>query len=99
MSTRKEEHVAVAAFTVHMLNKLRSNAHKGHWADDSLDELVERVQEELDELVAEIKRPRKNKLSMTRLKKIISEAADVANMAMMIADNCEESLRDLGDPT
>jgi hypothetical protein len=61
----------VLAFAWLMEDKLRQNDHKGGWKECSFDYLMHRLVQEQDEL---LKQPH------------ISEAVDVANFAMMIAD-------------
>jgi multidrug efflux pump subunit AcrA (membrane-fusion protein) len=58
------------------------NDHKGGWEDDAWGALFVRVIIEVDELHAELSKARIDPVAIGR------EAADVANMAMMIADNC-----------
>lgn len=55
--------------------KLSLNAHKGGWQNESIDYLLRRLHEELRELDDGLALPRAD-----------HEAADVANMAMMVAD-------------
>lgn len=62
---------------------LRENDHKPGWQSDTLEELLERLEEEVDEL-------KSGRLSN---EDVIREAADVANFAMMIADNARRSGR------
>lgn len=72
---------AVADFTVHMKHKLLMTRHREHWSTLDTDTLFDRLREELEELrMAIVHDDRKS---------IISEAADVANFAMMIADNAQ----------
>lgn len=72
MSIRKE----VMWFARKMEEKLRENDFKGHWSDSSEQDLLDGLKEEVRELYAAI-----------TLNEIVDEAVDVANMAMMIADN------------
>lgn len=67
-------------FRGRMVQKLRANDHKRGWEDDGYEDLLLRLREETAELARAI---RKNRPPAT----IIKEAADVANFAMMIADN------------
>jgi len=69
-------------FTGEMEKKLRANDHKDGWDFPPLDWLFERLLEEVEELRVEIV-ARKSAHN-------ISEAADVANFAMMIADRVRE---------
>jgi len=72
----------VDAWAKRMLDKLFENAGKGGpdgWEEDPPAELIERVREELEELVVAMKKKRSART-------IYEEAADVANMVMMVAD-------------
>jgi hypothetical protein len=69
---------AVRVFSVGMLKKLLINGHKAHWETVDCDYLFDRLLEEVQEL--------KDARSGTA-KQIIDECYDVANFAMMIADN------------
>lgn len=74
-----EDKHAVDEFSGVMLEKLRENRHKAHWKHVSREWLVGRLHDELDELLSAIESDQP--LS------IVYECADVANFAMMIADN------------
>lgn len=69
-------------FAKQMELKLRANDHKRHWSEVHLDYLIDRLFQEANELWRAIQNgePAAN---------IVKEAADVANFAMMIADNAE----------
>lgn len=69
----------VRLFAEQMELKLRKNDHKGHWDVCRPGYLIDRLKEETKEL--------EKILYSENPKQIISEAADVANFAMMIADN------------
>lgn len=83
-------------FAEQMERKLRKNDWKGGWQDDTEESLLERIQEELDEAkeAYENLRDERNKLICCRdqeridklKRELINELADVANMAMMVAD-------------
>ena len=66
----------VLAFAAVMESKLRANDHKTHWRECSLDYLLTRLEQEALEL----------REAINCGDGVISEAADVANFAMMIAD-------------
>ena len=70
-------------FAKAMENELIANSDKGGWQDCSLQYLINRLKQELGELERAIA---KNESKH----RIVSEAADVANFSMMIADNYEE---------
>jgi hypothetical protein len=72
-----------------MERKLRSNEHKGGWQDCSVVFLVNKAQEELDELKAIILGIHQGQLPSNYFG-LVDEAADVANMVMMIADNARK---------
>lgn len=76
VSVREE----VARFARVMEAKLRVNDHKAHWRDTSIMDLLIRLREEVDELAQEV-------VAGTDPLAIVFEAADVADIAMMIADN------------
>ncbi len=67
-------------FAEKMEDKLKANDHKTGWINDDWDELYDRLLEESKELYRECGKFTKDE------SKIIGEAADVANFAMMIAD-------------
>lgn len=71
---------AVSCFSLQMVENLNNNIHKGHWAGETNVYLLERLREEMEELELAVMRG-------ADLKTVLSEAADVANFAMMIADN------------
>ncbi len=74
----------VAAFAQLMERNLRADDHKGGWDDMSNVELLSSIKDEYDEL----DRAARVVGIQDRKAKITHEAADVANFAMMIADNC-----------
>ena len=59
-----------------MVFKLEKNVHKGRWEDLSVQEAFQRLMDEVEELQSEIG---------GNTMKIVMEAADVANFAMIIA--------------
>lgn len=69
----------VVAFAVEMERVLRRHDHKGGWDHCTPAHLSRRLREELDELVDAVK-------SGQAPEKILDEAVDVANFAMMVAD-------------
>lgn len=71
----------VDAFADKMESELRKNDHKSPWSDESIYWLGERLDEEVKELHEAIVDPK------STWEKVVSEAADVANFCMMIADN------------
>jgi len=74
----------VVWFAEHMEGQLRENDHKGvdGWKTMSLKWLMHRLRQEINEL----------ERAIAGEKNVIEEAADVANFAMMIADNFSHSL-------
>jgi len=60
--------------------RLRANDHKGHWRGRDDAYLMRRLREEAEELFAAVEQG-------AAVEEIEREAADVANFAMMIADN------------
>jgi hypothetical protein len=79
---------SVKKFAETMESKLRKNEGKGGWQDESYAYLIQRLREEVDELETElISQP--GSLHFSRSvweKRVIEEAADVGNFALMIAD-------------
>jgi len=61
-----------------MMEKLQKNDHKGGWGHCDAEEILDRVEEELQEL--------REAVVLGDPSKIYQEAADVANMAFMVAD-------------
>lgn len=83
---------AVMSFIVDMKYKLRLNNHKGHWREYERQWLFSRLHEECGELaeaIADLDRGPNGK----RLLSTIHECADIANYALMIADNCKREMR------
>lgn len=70
----------VLTFAQVMETKLRKSDSKGGWKDCNAVYLVKRLKQELQEL--------EEALAVGSSQEIAREAADVANFAMMIADNC-----------
>jgi NTP pyrophosphatase (non-canonical NTP hydrolase) len=68
-----------------MESRLRANDHKGGWTHDNADFFLAHLADELFELVIALDR-RGERPSHYRLERITDEAADLANFAMMIAD-------------
>jgi NTP pyrophosphatase (non-canonical NTP hydrolase) len=74
----------VLAFAQIMEQKLRANDHKGGWKSDAPGPLFDRMLEEVNEAwQAMLKWPRDTKAYRDSL---AGELADVANFAMMVAD-------------
>lgn len=83
LASARELRPAVLWFAHQMEAKLRENDHKGGWHQDSEWSPLGRVSEELSELkraVGDGEAPAT----------VVSEAVDVANMAMMVADHYRE---------
>ena len=85
----------VRVFGLLMLDKLNANNHKAHWRLASNTYLLKRIAEELEELrvavvmLGQSNAPGSNAtLTLQHMRDIGEEAADVANFALMIADNC-----------
>jgi len=83
----------VLKFAVAMERKLVENDHKGGWKDCTNVYLFRRLKTETKELKEQIKIYKKESqkpgeyTGLTSMMEIKKEAADVANFAMMIADN------------
>jgi hypothetical protein len=92
---------SVRWFAEHMERKLREHDDRPGWIGCDADWLLERMKEERKELTAALRQlaasdgdARTNVLVL----RVINEAADVANFAMMIADNARECLPPLPVP-
>lgn len=77
---------AVKKFTVRMESKLRKNDHKGGWENCDAFKLFDLLLEEKNEL--------EDALESLDPYDIIDECADVANFAMMIADNAARMIEE-----
>ena len=76
---------AVIDHAERMEKRLQENDHKGGWLTCSLDYLLRRLREEVDEL--------ETSLSAYADSDPTEEAADVSNFAMMIADKLERDAK------
>jgi NTP pyrophosphatase (non-canonical NTP hydrolase) len=74
--------------------KLKANDHKNGWSDCKIGWLVKRLNEEIDEMCAAWvdQQCSDDEFKSEALHNVIDEAADVANFAMMIADNARAIL-------
>jgi hypothetical protein len=72
----------VERFAMGMERKLRQNDHKGGWKQMSVDEMIERLDEEVEELKKALHPMRKD-----NPQRVFKEAVDIANFCMFIADN------------
>lgn len=70
---------AVVSFAWEMEKELKLNDHKGHWGNVPLSELLDHLKKE----VAELEEAVTQNFSP---ESVLSEAADTANMALMVAD-------------
>lgn len=68
-----------------MLYKLKKNAHKGGWKNMSLQELYNRLDDEMMELLQSLEIFVQDTVKNNPMK-VAFECADVANFCMMIAD-------------
>lgn len=87
---RAEREAAVDWFTERMKDKLREprNEAKGGWRADGLWTLLRRFEDESAELWDEVCED--DAYNIGNVEAIISEAVDVANFAMMIADRARQ---------
>lgn len=81
MRTASLEVACVRQFATRMKKKLRENRFKGGWRDESLAFLLDKLNEEVQELADAL-----SSYSPADMEDVFDEAADVGNMAMMIAD-------------
>ena len=88
MSERIKLRPAVRWFAEQMELKLRANEHKGGWANERKRSLMKRLYGEAWELSLVFQESQADTIHECLDPGIIDEAADVANFAMMIADNC-----------
>lgn len=83
---------ALAWFAGEMERQLRENDHKPGWSDDSLRHLAERMRTELREVENIVDGRAVRGYATEQLLTIIAECADVANFAMMVADNAKREI-------
>lgn len=92
----RNEFEALHAFQGVMWEKLHANQHKGGWQEDLPARLLERLRGELKELETALieycvldltLKDEKSEELRRAAEHVTKEAADVANFAMMIADN------------
>lgn len=81
----------LADFSMVMAEKLREKQYKEHWSYYSLEWLMSRLLEETAELLRAIKGIDPIDGKLTDSQNVQREAADIANFAMMIADNYAKS--------
>lgn len=81
----------VEAFGFLMEQILRKNDHKRGWKNLSLEWLLNKLREEVNELEVEINR---FKPTESKIREAVCECVDVANVAMMIADVLASNLND-----
>lgn len=98
------KHSEVRWFGEIMDDLLTENDHKPGWKGEPMSYLLDRLEQEVEELKAELEtrpEPATDEAMGWRDRRIIKEAADIANFCMMIADVQRESARGLsrGDPT
>ena len=88
------------SFAHQMEAKMRENEDnvireaKGGWEYEGFPWLLSRLKQETNELGVATKCARRL-LCRTNLKNVIREAADVANFAMMIADNAKRDISEI----
>ena len=87
MSGKLELRPTVQWFAEHMELKLRANDHKDGWSDERIRSLMKRLYGEAWELSLVLERCQADTIHESLDPRIIAEAADVANFAMMVADN------------
>ena len=87
MSDKLELRPTVQWFAEQMELKLRANDHKDGWSDERIQSLMKRLYGEAWELSLVLERYQADTIHESLDPRIIAEAADVANFAMMVADN------------
>lgn len=80
-------------FVKQMVIKLDENNHKGTWKEDSILSLFQNLCDELDELDIEVDSVCGLNSNESAYPRIIKECADVANVAMMIAERAKEGMK------
>lgn len=71
-------------FAAAMEKRLQANDHKGGWREEPVEFLFRRLKDEVRELELELRA-----YEPINRRRVLHEAADVANFAMMIADVCQ----------
>lgn len=86
---KKKEQVRepVLWFAGEMEKKLQIHVPMPHWSSFSSEYLLARLKQEVGELAASLESPNIGTSIIPQVPDVISECADVANFAMMIADN------------
>ena len=84
---------SVQWFANEMEKKLRKNDWKGGWSECSFDWLWDLLNEEIDELSTALDEVIDEQNIVTN-EDLISECADIANFAMMIADNARKKIEE-----
>ena len=92
MSDKVRLRPSVRWFAEQMELKLRANDHKGGWADERMRYLMKRLYGEAWELSLVLERSQADTNDECLDPNIVGEAADVANFAMMVADNTRRKL-------
>jgi hypothetical protein len=82
----------LAWFSQRMEEKLQANDHKGHWSNCTMTYLRNRINEELKELELALNGDHPLGYTSAEAHRIVLEAADVANFALMIADNVRSKI-------
>lgn len=84
----------IKRFAEVMEYNLKSNDRKGGWHNCPIEFLTHKLHEEVSELMIVLQDPRlysdNEDTRQFFIERLVSEAADVANIAMMFADNVKE---------
>jgi hypothetical protein len=97
MSFNLDVRPEVAAFALAMERKLRANDHKGGWGDEDRDWLIGRIKDETKELEEIVNLHESPTVEQSHdvlfwrnvEQRVLDEAVDVANFALMVADRCD----------
>jgi len=73
----------VQQFAIRMENKLQLNDHKDGWRNEKISYLMEQLQQKVNKLKLEF--------TYMHTQQMVPETINIANFAMMIADNIENS--------
>ena len=86
-----EARTEVKVFSEIMEQKLKENDHKIHWSNFPPEELLVQLKEEVEELEFQLwKQTSTDAEAKEQEIKLQRECADIANFAMMIADNVKK---------
>ncbi len=86
MSDQRQESALVGRLSQSMLHKLEVNRHKPNWMNEDIGSLIGMLKSEVEELIDAVTACKMLGNSDHRDIEVWNEAADVANMAAMVAN-------------